>query len=216
MFRAVLLDLYNTLVSGGHDAERDLVSAHMAAQLGVAPQEFVALFRSTTHRRMAGQLGDLPQTLRLLAAELGARPADDQVLRACATRMRYVAIRLTATPDVLDTLAAFRERGWQLGLVSNCAAETPVLWPRQAMAAYFDALGFSSEFGVCKPDPAIYLKVCRDLNVEAADCVFVGDGGSKELPAAAALGMHAIKTVQFGDSDLHWPGAAITHLRDLL
>lgn len=42
-----------------------------------------------------------------------------------------------------------------------------------------------------KPDPAIYLLACRRLGVAPEDCVFVGDGGDRELEGAAAVGMYS-------------------------
>ena len=46
---AVLLDLYNTLVSSGTDVRRDEINAAMGADLGVDPPErFAALFRQSS------------------------------------------------------------------------------------------------------------------------------------------------------------------------
>jgi putative hydrolase of the HAD superfamily len=51
---------------------------------------------------------------------------------------------------------------------------------------------FSSELGIKKPDPEIYLKACQLLGVEPQRCLYVGDGGSHELSGASELGMDAL------------------------
>ena len=112
---------------------------------------------------------------------------------------------LWPSPATLEPLDTLRAAGWRLGLVSNCTAETPELWKRTPLATRFDAVGFSCELGVAKPDPAIYLAVCSFLGVPPTECVYVGDGADSELPAAANLGMAVVRTVEFQPSSAAWP-----------
>ena len=65
------------------------------------------------------------------------------------------------------------------------------------------------------PDPAIYLAVCTFLQVAPTDCIYVGDGGDGELPAAANLGMSVIRSEEFLPSTGSWPRQRITALADL-
>ena len=44
-----------------------------------------------------------------------------------------------------------------------------------------------------KPDSCIYEEAARRLGVTPSECLFVGDGGSDELPGAKAAGMTAIQ-----------------------
>jgi putative hydrolase of the HAD superfamily len=60
------------------------------------------------------------------------------------------------------------------------------------MDGLVDVLVFSSEVGLRKPDPRIYLLACRGLGVAPTDCVFVGDGNHRELSGAAAVGMTSV------------------------
>jgi putative hydrolase of the HAD superfamily len=214
--RAVLFDLYHTLVDDGPPDRRDLVTAAMARALGVDPGQFAALFRGTIRERMRGDFGDLPETLRTLAMRLGGNPAPAALRLAQVTRERDTRDRLWPTADTLAILTELRRRGLRTAVVSNCTVETPQLWAAQPMAALVDVAAFSCRIGVLKPDPAIYLWTCAELGVEPADCVFVGDGHSDELVAAAALGMRAIRTTQFADSDPTWSGESISHLAAVL
>ena len=58
---------------------------------------------------------------------------------------------------------------------------------------YFDQIVLSYEVNLQKPDVRIYQKAAGLLGVAAEECVFVGDGGSKELEGAKAAGMKAIQ-----------------------
>ncbi|MDI1460311.1 HAD-IA family hydrolase [Catellatospora sp. KI3] len=213
---AVLFDLFQTLIPDRGQDARDEVSRQMGRALGVDAEAFAVLFRGTTRERMRGDLGDLGETLRTLAHRLGGAPTAAQVRFAEVTRMRFQRELLWPSAATLAVLDGLRERGHRLGLVSNCSAETVTLWPTQPLAPRFTVTGFSCELGVVKPDPTIFLKVCGDLGVAPQDCLYVGDGDSGELPAAAALGMRVVRTTRFADTDPTWTGPTVGDLAELL
>jgi len=218
---AVLFDLFNTLVPGGSDAERAAISEQMGTDVGVDPAAFARLLHETWPLRFRGELGDLASTVRAIAIRLGADPPDSAVRRACGRRLDFARRLLTPSATTLQTLDALRNKGFPLGLVTNCSAETPLLWKSTTLAERFTATGFSCELGVCKPDPAIYLAVCASLGVPPEDCVFVGDGAVGELDGAAAVGMRAIQVTELANRDdpaPPWSGeriATLTQLRAL-
>ena len=212
---AVLIDLYNTLIDGGSDPRRSQVNTAMGVDVGADPERFAAMYRQTYPQRFLGATGDLESTVRAVAIAAGASPTAAQV-RLAATRRRNLARELLwPSPETLAALDELRATGWRLGLVSNCSAETPEQWKRTPFATRFDALGFSCELGVAKPDPAIYLAVCSFLNVSPTDCVYVGDGADDELSGAAKLGMAVIRTVEFQPSSSTWPRTRIESLSEL-
>jgi putative hydrolase of the HAD superfamily len=212
---AILFDLYQTLVPDRPQAARDQVSRQMAAALGVDPDRFAALYRGTMLARMRGEFGTLNETIRTLAYRLGGEPTEAAVRFAEVARLRFTRELLWPPARVLSVLDGLRAAGHPLALVSNCSAETVTLWRGQPLASRFDVAGFSCLLGVAKPDPVMFLKVCGDLGVAPAECVFVGDGHGGELGAAAALGMRAVRTVEFADGDPGWTGPTITRLGDL-
>jgi len=87
-----------------------------------------------------------------------------------------------------------------------------------------DVSVFSCAVGVRKPDPKIYTAVCTRLGVEAAACIYVGDGSSEELYGAAQVGMYPVlKRVPLGDvydgerSDVKtWRGPEIQEISELV
>lgn len=112
-------------------------------------------------------------------------------------------------PDVPNTLQSLRKRGLRLGLVSN-AAYRPRLMAQQLAALgllpAFDGVTFSSEVGVRKPHPAIYLDALHKVGVEAERSVFVGDRVREDILGPQRLGMRAVLTREWRQEDD--PGAA--------
>lgn len=114
------------------------------------------------------------------------------------------------------TLRALKERGFVIGLISDCSSEVPAMWNESPFAALIDAPLFSATEGIKKPDTAIFLRVCERLQVKPSACLYVGDGGSDELVGATAAGMHAVQ-VRYGDTDaLKWAGAVVNSLAGVL
>jgi putative hydrolase of the HAD superfamily len=211
--RAVVFDLFNTLLSGANE-ERDVVVAEMAGILGVDPVALVRAYHESWPDRLTRWGAE--ETARILAERIGGSPSGDAVARATELRRDMAARILAAVPaTTVATLTALRAAGWRLGLVSNATADSAEAWPRSVLAGIFDVAVFSADAGVAKPDRAIYLGATRGLGVEPGECVYVGDGAEDELAGAAALGMAAIRTTEFADNDPAWTGPTIAALTEL-
>jgi putative hydrolase of the HAD superfamily len=91
------------------------------------------------------------------------------------------------------TLAALRDLGVRLGLITNGAAE-----PQRAkidrfdLAQYFGVIVVEGEFGVGKPDPRVYRHAMGALGVTPEQTWMVGDNFGWEVEAPQALGITAI------------------------
>ncbi|MCI4066258.1 HAD-IA family hydrolase [Micromonospora sp. R77] len=213
MSQPVIFDLFHTLIQGA-DEERDRVVGEMAVMVGVAPVELVAAYHATWRDRLVRW--DVEETVRILAGRLGGTPTNEQVTRAGEHR-RALGRRVlnnvsTATLDVLDAL---RADGHPLALISNATSDTAEAWPQSPLARRFDVAILSCDVGLAKPDPAIYHLAAERLGVEAAECVFVGDGADGELAGAAAVGMTVFRTMEHNDTDPGWGGPAFATLGDL-
>jgi putative hydrolase of the HAD superfamily len=190
---AVVFDLYDTLVPGGERTVRDSVSHAMAADLDVDPVALAQEIRASFDDRARGLLGDLTATITTLARRLGGDPSRAAVRAAAGRRMalhRSLLRPSTATLNVLDEL---RGDGYRLGLVSDCSAETPMLWAQTSLAGRIDAAVFSCVSGVRKPSAVVYENAADALGVDTTACTYVGDGASDELNGATAAGMTALQ-----------------------
>jgi len=107
-----------------------------------------------------------------------------------------------------------------------CSATTVAIWPQSPLADHLDAVSFSCQTGVRKPDSGAYLVAAAALQVPTGECVYVGDGADHELSGAEAVGM---RTVRFrsrsledlgddpgSDLDPDWSGPTISDLGELV
>jgi putative hydrolase of the HAD superfamily len=99
--------------------------------------------------------------------------------------------------DVLSQLKAW---GFRIGLVSNATNLAPLLridLQRLGILQYFDATVFSSEVGLRKPHPDIYLFALEGIGGRASQAIFVGDRIREDIVGPQSLGMRAVLTHQF-------------------
>ncbi|MEU5262996.1 HAD-IA family hydrolase [Amycolatopsis sp. NPDC021455] len=89
-----------------------------------------------------------------------------------------------------DYLATARERGIRTALVSNAPGASNEV--KNTMSGYFDALVFSGEVGVAKPDPAVYLLAADRLGLPAIRCAFVDDSATN-VRGAVQAGMVGVR-----------------------
>jgi putative hydrolase of the HAD superfamily len=104
------------------------------------------------------------------------RPAVVAALKTCKAHFKVGCITNNMKTGKNASMAASEEG----------ASATAAIFP------LFDHIIQSSEAGVRKPDPRIYLMMCEALNVKPEACVYLDDLGINCKPAAG-LGMTAIK-----------------------
>lgn len=193
--KAVIFDLFGTLVDSVSNADNERVLAQMAAVLGVAREEFLAGWSEPGLRelRWTGAFLTLEDNLEHLLQARGLPVPREQVEEA--VRLRVEASRRWLRPrgDAVEVLEQLRAGGRRIGLISDCSPEVPGLWRETALAPLVEAPVFSSEVGMRKPAQRIYHLACEALGVGPEDCVYVGDGGSHELSGAARVGMRPIR-----------------------
>lgn len=200
MIRAVLFDMYETLCS--HYRCPLYFGAQMAEDWGVEPQRFFRLWRDAQleRARTLGQLS-LEELLEKIALDCGITDADRQrqlIRQSCEKRLAVKRQCLRSLhPEILPMLWGLKARGLRLGLVSNCYREEAQAIREWAEGGCFDALLLSCEQGVAKPDPVIYHRAAAALGVSPGECLFIGDGGSRELYAARELGMKALQAAWY-------------------
>jgi putative hydrolase of the HAD superfamily len=190
--RAVVFDLFGTLVYEFPRSDWDTWLDTAAAVLEADREAFHAAWTATAVERQTGRLGDIEENLRTVAARAGAWPSDSQVTEALEARAQMYRRWFVPRHGAEVVLARLRAEGYPLALVSMCAPDTPGMWRSSPLAGSVDVEVFSSEVGLRKPDPEIYLHACEGLGVAARDCLYVGDGSYRELSGAAATGMRPV------------------------
>ncbi len=221
---AVVFDFYGTLTPFNAPAAWADHVARLAAVLGVGPGALADALDASYPERATGKLGDTRQTLRTLAARLGAEPAEDRLDEARRMRQKLQESLMRLRPEALPVIGGLRDRGLRIGVVSDCTSELPNAWPRLPVAPLVDAPVFSCVEGIRKPDARLFRAAAGRLGADPAGCLYVGDGGGRELTGSSAVGMHA---VLLAGQDWHsshrvyeredgWNGPRIGSLTDLL
>jgi len=190
--RAIVFDFYGTLTDPGAEANRQVSYADTAAALGIPADAFWAAIRASFPERIIGRLGGTRDTLREIARRCGAEPTAPE-LDAAVTAQLDASLRVRPPRSgVLDLLDKLRADGFRTGLISDCSSELCEAWPETPYAPRIDAAVFSWQEGCRKPDSRLYAAVSGRLGVPAAECWYVGDGGSRELDGARRAGMRPV------------------------
>ena len=204
--RAVIFDLWETLIDWDREA-----AAEMVAAVSAHAPDFVELWPRSQNRYTG------PIRVALTDAGVPVSALEE----VCELRLDYVRGALVPRPGALETLRRLRELDVLVGLITVCSEDVEVLWPASAFAGLFDAEVFSSSFGLSKPDPRIYLHCCELLGVEPSEATFVGDGANDELGGAERVGMRAILIHRPGEEP-YWEnladfdGPRVTSIPDVL
>jgi putative hydrolase of the HAD superfamily len=219
---AVVFDFYGTLTPISPNQAWASNAARLAEVLGVDVASLLQVLDDSFPERISGALGDVRQTMHVLAGRLGARLTEEQLDEASATRRSVQESMFTLRPEALGVIEQLRSAGLRTGLVSDCTSELPDAWARLPLAAVIDAPVFSCVEGTRKPDPRLFRKAAADLRTEPDRCVYIGDGGGQELTGASAIGMRAVLLAgpdwhAHGDRrrESGWTGPRISSLTEL-
>ncbi len=204
---ALLVDLDDTIVSDSDRAGSNWAAAVEAAMAVVPfPAETVLRaieierdwFWSDPERHLVGRSDLIAARRSIVTAALrrAAIPEADVPTAVAAIVAAYGA-RTEADrgpfPGALDALRTFRELGIKLALVTNGAAEVQrAKIERFELAPLFDAIVVEGEFGLGKPEPAVYAHALASLGVSAADAWMVGDNLEWDVVTPRRLGMKGI------------------------
>lgn len=98
-------------------------------------------------------------------------------------------------PAAQDILVWLRERGIKRAICSN-APFPPEMMLRQVekngIAALVDVVVFSSQLGLRKPAPRVYLATAEKLGVDVTRALFVGDRAREDYAGPVSVGMRAV------------------------
>ncbi len=220
--KAVIFDLFGTLVDSFSRAGYEDVLREMADIVGAPREDFLAAWYATSNGRAVGKHKDIGENVGMIVRKMGLETEEEEVGEAVRRRTEFVRNAMRPRGDAVETLRRLREMGLKIGLISDCSPEVPGLWRETEMAELVDVALFSTECGCKKPDAQIYRMACERLEVEAEECVYVGDGGSCELSGATAAGMRAVMIrVPYQDDDAHrldaeeWDGETIASLSEV-
>jgi len=220
---AVVFDFYGTLTPLSPNQVWAANAAQLAAIFGVSPENLLSVLDASFPERISGAFGGVRETMRVIGERLGVHVTDEQLDGASRTRRAVQESMFALRPEALGVIGLLRDRGLRIGLVSDCTAELPDAWPRLPLAPLIDAPVFSCVERTRKPDPRLFHTAAERLDADPASCLYVGDGGGRELTGASGIGMRA---VLLAGEDWHahrdhrteadWAGLRINSLLELV
>ncbi|HEY8492093.1 MAG TPA: HAD family hydrolase [Dehalococcoidia bacterium] len=234
--RAVLLDLGDTLWPGPRSPRRlrpafEAIRRELAARYGPEVPGAASLEERITrhvgrllrrHREREPETeADWEHAMTAALAALSFWPGPDFVRWAVEQWCAADAAGTAVEPSKLAVLAALRERGLRLAVVSNTVTPPSFMdrfLAEQGVLPYLSARAYSSAVGYRKPHPRIYQAALDGLLVPAAEAVFVGDDPQGDVAGPQALGMRTVLTREYRQGPPEGgprPDAVIQRLEEL-
>ncbi len=191
---AVLFDLFHTLISLA-----DLPTGASTSEiLGIDPVVWSKKLMNDSPHHALGEVKDPYESIRIIAHSIDPTIPEGLIREACRERpSRFRAALLRIRPEILDGINRLRGLGLPIGLISNASYDEIDAWDESPLAPLFDTMIASCHERLMKPDPAIYRLAAQRLSVPMTNCIFVGDGGSREHEGANNVGMRTVLFLGF-------------------
>ena len=224
-YKAVVFDLFGTLVRTFSSREHDVVLDRMARVLGVESATFARIFDNDMRgAREMGEYATIEENIEVACNQIGVKPKPEDIQQAAVYRYEFMKKALLPREDAIETLNRIKAKGLAVGLISDCSPEVPVIWDETPFAKLIDVAVFSCEVGIKKPSRKIYRMLCERLGVDGQESLYVGDGDSSELEGALGLGMEPVLIRVKGEEEQdrdrplveEWEGKRISALREVL
>ena len=110
-------------------------------------------------------------------------------------------------PDAIATVEALSAAGYRLGVVTNRLLRPAILRRElqdQGFPEVFDVIVSSGDVGYRKPHRLVFESALRQLGVQAAEALVVGDSYENDVAGAAQLGMIAVLKLNERAPDVGW------------
>ena len=194
--------MYETLIT--MYASPVYFGTQIAEDIGIPVNEFLKDWNGTEQDRSVGNA-----TFEEAVASVMQKHGCD-----CERKLKEVAFKRIAAkrecflhlhPQILPMLSELKKRGIKIGLISNCFSEEAVVIRESILFPFFDAAYLSYEQGIQKPDPEIFGRCMRGLNVQPEECLYVGHGGSQELETAREMKMKALQAAWYFQEGTAYP-----------
>ncbi len=232
--KAVIFDYGNTLIefSRPQVEEMDLCLVNVLEK-HFGPVDVDKLHAIRDRDRLAPYQGDPPEYRENNLADISAsmirelyvcepsRTALNDVLR---TRFEAFMTCVRA-PDYVDDVLAMLQKRYRLALISNYPDGFALResLKRTGIGSYMESVVVSADVGFVKPHELPFQVALREIDLQPADAVYIGDNWLADIQGAKGMGMQAIYTRQWINpegfkprlSD-HQPDEIIDHLQELL
>jgi putative hydrolase of the HAD superfamily len=204
--RAVLLDVGGVFHLPDHDR---IVAAMERAELTVDAADLDRAHYAGVRALTSFREGDREIWLaynRGYAAALGADGRVEEVAEVLLSEFTTGGVWTRIIPGSRDALAALKERGLRLAIVSNADGSVEAQLARDAICQVgpgpgveVDAVLDSSVVGVAKPDPRMFRIALERIGVAPEHAIHVGDTPAADVDGAVAAGITPVLVDPYDD-----------------
>ena len=202
MIKAVIFDMFETLVT--HFESPIYMAKQISDDIGIAEQKFREIWDSTGDDRTLGK-SSIEEVIEEILKVNNCYSSELFEKIITKRRMSKMECFEYIHPELIPLFTRLKEMNIKIGLITNCFFEERDVIKKSIFFDYFDSVCMSCEIGLKKPDVKIYKKCMKDLEVEAEECIYVGDGGSCELETAQALGMNPLQAAWYLKDGVNQP-----------
>ena len=103
-------------------------------------------------------------------------------------------------PESLQTLNDLCDRGLRLALISNLASPYKRAVTNLNLDSHFDAILYSCDLGIAKPNPDIYTAALSQLDASPESTLMVGDSQRSDVDGPMACGIRGLLIDRDGKS----------------
>jgi len=195
---AIFLDVGNTLRIVVPDEAIIIESKRKLVELtgsNLSPEDFFSLLEErykTLRNRAKEQLIEASEKEMWTQWMLPDFPAEKiGPLSAKLTRLwRDCDGRRVPRENSSQVILELNRRGYRLGIIANTITETeiPDYLVEEGLTDCIKTVILSSKLGIRKPNPEIYWEAARQIGIEPARCVYVGDNLMRDMEGARAAG----------------------------
>jgi putative hydrolase of the HAD superfamily len=192
-FKGLIFDLFYTLIN---PLSPENMVENEYQVLGMSREDFEERNIRDYAVRARGEIRDPQEMMAHILRGLDI-PAE-KLQKAAETRIRRVRRGLLGVDTKnLALLEKFRRGGIKTALLSNVDIADILYWKESPLSGCFDAVIFSYDAGLLKPDPRIYRLALEKLGLPPEACLYTGDGGHRELRGAREAGFTTVLTTEY-------------------
>ncbi|MDF3129134.1 HAD family hydrolase [Kiritimatiellaeota bacterium B1221] len=195
----VLFDYGNTLIAFGPDQQlaQAAAMAEVLSQAGLTidNEKLTKVRKDQILRpyRSGGKENVFEEVCREIVELAGPDPTGGITRALMAARQKAFIKSVGVQPDVPPLLERLKEQ-YRLGFLSNYPCSHSIISSLEnlGMADFFESVVVSADVGYAKPHPDAYATLIKEMNLDPAEAVYVGDNWLADVQGAKRAGMRAI------------------------
>lgn len=199
MIRAIIFDLDETLFNRTETVKHFLRDQHRrypAIQVRVLEDRYLSRFLELDNHGYTKKDIVYPRLVEEFAIDIDWH----QLLADFNNRREWP--QLVLFPRTEEYLRQKRREGYKLGIITNGTTSAQLAKIElTGLDRLVDTYLISEKEQIRKPEPEIFLRAARRLDVATTECVFIGDNPQADVVGAQQVGMKAI----WFNGHLPWP-----------